>query len=121
DRAQAVVRLVDDEDLFRCLDDLERLGIDVILQRSLRQTQAIGIVQSVLGRPLPLEIRRPGLKRQIACIGAAGNRPYAREVWLAIWGAGRRPLEIRLAVSALRSIRWMRRPLCEDGLTQQTD
>src|SRR5439155_5077545 len=66
DLSQAVIRLGDVDELPRRLDDLERLRIDVVLKRPLRQAQAIRIVQSLFGEALLLKLRRPGLEGQSA-------------------------------------------------------
>ena len=82
DRAQTVVGLVDDEDLLRRLDHLERLRVDMILERALRHAQAVWIVQSVFRCALSLKVRRPRLERQVPGVRAvdtAGVQLVAKE------------------------------------------
>ena len=132
ERAEAVIRLGYVDNLFRCLDDLDWLRIDVVLKRTLRQAQPIRIVQALLRGALLLERRGPWLERQPvfksrACVAALHERrpvgravrlrtvisnPDAGEVRFAIGRTRCRCVEIRLAVRPFwNSWLWMERPL----------
>ncbi len=119
DGAEAVVRLVDDENLRRGLHDLQRLRVDMVLERALGQAQPVGIVEAALrGAPF-LQLGGPWLKRQTVLEPRAGvaaahlrraashvglliRHPDAGEIRLAVGRPRRRRRQIRFTVRASR-------------------
>lgn len=87
DRAEAVIRLGDVENLSRHPGDLYWLWIDVVFKRTLRQAQPIRIVQAILRSALLLELRGPWLERQ-PVFESLGSSPLSLEVVVVIQELG---------------------------------
>ena len=115
DRAQPVVRFVDDENLRRRLDDLQRLWVDVVLKKTLRETQAVRIVQTAFRGAHLLQVGGPGLERQPSWDSRASttsaDHPNPGQIRLPIGGPWGWSREIGFAIGAFRHADRMERPL----------